>query len=38
MSIYSGFAKRQQETIYNKLIFKTLDVLSGFIIATKFNK
>lgn len=27
MSVYSGFATRQQETFYNKLIEKTLSML-----------
>lgn len=38
MSIYSGFAKRSQETVYNKLVFKALDMLSNYVYATRFNK
>jgi hypothetical protein len=32
MSIYSGFGTRQQETFYNKLIEKVLEVLSDKIL------
>ena len=28
MSIYSGFAMRKHETYYNKLLFKTIQMLS----------
>ena len=28
MSIYSGFATRQQETIYNKFVYKSLEMLA----------
>ena len=38
MSIYSGFAKRQQESIYDKLIFKLISLLSNEVYAHKFNK
>lgn len=31
MSIYSGFAKRNQETYYDKLVFKTIEILSKYI-------
>ena len=30
MSIYSGFAKRKQETVYNQLIFKALELLAEY--------
>ena len=38
MSIYSGFAKRSQETVYNKLVFKALDMLSQYVYCSRFNK
>ena len=34
MSVYSGFATRQQETFYNKLIEKTLMLLCSKTLAT----
>ena len=37
MSVYSGFAKRNQETIYNKLVYKSLEVLSDYIYNSKFS-
>jgi hypothetical protein len=37
MSIYSGFAKRNQETFYDKLIFKTIEILCKYIFYIKFG-
>jgi hypothetical protein len=37
MSIYSGFAKRAQETYYDKLLFKTIEVLCRYIFQTRFS-
>ena len=33
MSVYSGFATRQQESFYNKLIEKTLKLLTQRVIV-----
>ena len=35
MSIYSGFATRQQETTYNKFMFKTLQIMAEEISGRK---
>lgn len=35
MSIYGGFAKRQQESMYFRLVFKGLEYMSDHIIAVK---
>jgi hypothetical protein len=33
MSVYSGFATRQQETTYNKLLYKLITMLAKKILA-----
>jgi hypothetical protein len=38
MSIYSGFARRAQETMYNKLVYKTIEVLTTQIMASRSHK
>lgn len=38
MSVYSGFAKRSYETTYNRLIFKVLEILSGFVLNSRLHK
>ena len=37
MSIYSGFAKRQQETLYDRVVYKAIDIMATFIYETKFG-
>ena len=38
MSIYSGFAKRSQETIYNRLVYKTLEIFANFALDLKAHR
>jgi len=33
MSVYSGFATRQQETFYYKLLFKSVELMGARILA-----
>lgn len=38
MSIYSGFARRAQETMYNKLVYKTIEVLATHVLSIRSQK
>ena len=38
MSIYSGFAKRSQETYYDKLVFKTIEILCKYVRGQRFGQ
>ena len=42
MSVYSGFATRQQENVYNKLLEKSLNLVIkrclSFMFSRKFNR
>ena len=35
MSVYSGFATRQQESTYNKFVYKLIEILSEQVVAKK---
>ena len=37
MSVYSGFATRQQESTYNKFVLKLIQILSDEVLAKRRN-